>query len=183
MIRVGAERHARLRDEALNLGISLNELCVQLIDRSMGLESSADMPLIRSLQREFKSDLIAIALFGSQVRGEARESSDIDVLIVLHSKHEITRDLYRRWDRLQRESPEIFGSKLSPHFVSFFETSQRPTSLWLEVALDAKIIFDTEDRLHHQLLALRREIASGKMRRKKTHGHSYWERAESGLSK
>lgn len=179
MIRVGAERHARLRDEALNLGISLNELCVQLMDRSLGVDSSSEFPLVKALKREFRSDLIAIAFFGSQVRGDARESSDIDVLIVLHSKREITRDLYRQWDRLQRESPEIFISKISPHFLSLSETSQQPTSLWLEVALDAKIIFDTEDRLHHQLLALRHEIASGKMRRKKTHGHFYWERAES----
>ncbi|MEA5532681.1 nucleotidyltransferase domain-containing protein [Crocosphaera sp. XPORK-15E] len=39
----------------------------------------------KKLQREYKDRLIKIILFGSQARGDAKEDSDIDIMVVLKS--------------------------------------------------------------------------------------------------
>ena len=54
----------------------------------MVLSSSFD-PVVTELKKEFDDNLVAVALFGSVARGEAKSRSDLDFLVILTDK---TRD-------------------------------------------------------------------------------------------
>lgn len=64
-----------------------------------GYESLAIIPFLLPirdyLQQEYQTNLDQVTLFGSQARGEATESSDIDVLIVLTDLPSISQEIQR----------------------------------------------------------------------------------------
>ena len=47
-------------------------------------EHAAAMDLVRRVRRRVRADLVQALLFGSHARGEARDDSDVDVLLVFH---------------------------------------------------------------------------------------------------
>ena len=53
------------------------------------------LPIRDYLQQEYQTNLDRVTLFGSQARGEATESSDIDVLIVLADLPNVSQEIQR----------------------------------------------------------------------------------------
>ncbi len=53
------------------------------------------LPIRNYLQQEYQTNLDCVTLFGSQARGEATESSDIDVLIVLTDLPSASQEIQR----------------------------------------------------------------------------------------
>ena len=95
----------------------MNAVCRQVLEshieksRSGRPGGDAQSSFVNELQELFADSLLGIVLFGSAARGESRESSDIDLLIVLGRDRALSRNLYSLWD-------ERFGAiKESPHFV------------------------------------------------------------------
>jgi hypothetical protein len=107
------------------------------------------------------------------VRGEARRTSDVDLLIVLGDGVPIRRDLYTAWDK---QVMPALGEKYSPQFSHV--PKGNVSSLWLEVALEGQIDFDPHGRVRQVLYKIKEEIASGRYRRKISHGHPYWVKIE-----
>jgi predicted nucleotidyltransferase len=113
-------------------------------------------------------DLEAVVLFGSEARGQSRPSSDIDLLIVVKRRLDLSRDLYRRWD------DQATDRRMSPHFVHLPHDVSTAGSLWFEVALDGVILYQETLRISEFLHSVRKAIADGFIRRRYTHGHPYW---------
>ncbi len=113
---------------------------------------------------------MGVLLFGSRARGEERDDSDTDLLVVLDRTRPLVRALYEQWD----EAAPL--AAYSPHFVHLPESVAQAGSLWLEAAVDGVILEDPQGNVSRFLGSLRRAIASGQMVRRTAHGHPYWVR-------
>ena len=160
--------------------MSLNAICRQVLEshieesRSGRSGGDAQSSFVKELQALFADSLLGIVLFGSAARGESREASDIDLLIVLGRERALSRNLYALWD-------ERFGAvKESPHFVHVPANPGDAGSIWLEAAVDGIVSFDRDDVVSRFLGSVRRMIAAGEVKRRWAHGHPYWVKGEGG---
>lgn len=175
VLRIPPETHQRLQNQARLSGISLNQLCNQLIDRSMGsIDQSEHAPILREIQKLWKESLLGVVLVGSQVRGDHTRTSDIDLLIVFSSGTTIARHLYSEWDtKISKKT-----SSYSPQFVSLPKNPSDSGGLWFEVALEGEVLWEKNSITSDFLRSLRAIISSGKAQRRMSHGHPYWEKLE-----
>jgi predicted nucleotidyltransferase len=174
LLRLPASLHDSLRRAAGDAGISLNEHCV----RTLGAPSSGSTDVTdatRAVARTvaiFGRDLVAVAAFGSWARGELVDHSDVDLLVVLDTRVDLTRDLYRRWDA---EPPLRWSERLvDAHFVHLPDREAPVTGLWGEVAVDGVVLFERGLALSALLVRIRRDLAAGRIARRMAHGQPYW---------
>jgi len=124
--------------------------------------------VVEALRDWLGPNLLGIVLFGSRARGDSWQDSDYDLLIVLSSDFEITRELYRSWDVL------AIGSEISPHFIHLPSNSDRAPTLFLEAALDGHVLYDGEGLTTSYLGTLRDTIATGRHKKHYLHGQPVW---------
>ncbi len=168
VLRLDPEFHASLKDEARSARTSLNSLCLKK------LQSVPASPLFEVLSKIVsRFNPKGVLLFGSMARGEAKATSDIDLLIVLPEEVEINRSLYSKWDL---EFSEF--DKCSPQFVHFPKIPD-VGSIWLETAIEGEILFDPQNEVRRNLIEIRKLISEGRFIRKLSYGHSYWIRQDS----
>lgn len=172
VLRVDPKLHKSLRDEASKKGESLNSLCVRKISGGTTIETSPWQNIVERIKAEFQP--VGIVLFGSVARGEQNSKSDIDLLIVLAGGDSVSRESYKRWDRLAQVS-----EKFSPQFVHLPKANEAVGSIWLENAIEGEILYDQADTLKKTFLEIRRKIALGFYVRKQSHGQFYWVRQDS----
>ncbi|MCY4003100.1 MAG: toxin-antitoxin system HicB family antitoxin [Rhodospirillales bacterium] len=166
LLRIDPSLHAVLRRAAAAHGLSLNALCARRLARPMGTLPSFPVAS-ETLQRAngvVGGALIGIAVFGSWVRGEPTDASDVDVLVVVDENVPITRALYRRWDE---EPVRWEGRPVDPHFARLPTGRRPPSALWAEVAIDGMVLTERE-------LLVSAHLAAGRLRRRTVHGQGYW---------
>ena len=173
VLRIPPGLHEALRKAAETLGLSLNDYCARALAAPNG--SLASLPgASESIQRAaelFGADLIGVAVFGSWVRGELTERSDIDILVVLEKRVELTRALYRTWD----QAPVRWQNRtVEPNFVHLPALEERAGGLWAEIALDGIVLFDMGLRISTRLAQVRHDIVCGRIVRRHVHGQPYW---------
>lgn len=146
--------------------------------QSMKMRRSTVEKLERQLTQKYVeamgSNLVALAFFGSWARGEEKETSDIDVLLVAE---ELPDDPFeRRW--LVQEP--ILG--LSERSVSVLartveEFSEDVSPLHLDLGLDAIVFYDPQGFLVQRLKRVRELIEeAGLVREKEASGFAWrWE--------
>jgi predicted nucleotidyltransferase len=170
LLRMPPGLHAALRRAAEEAGISLNDHCVRRLTAPAGETEGAPEAVLRAATR-FGEALLGVVVFGSLPRGELREDSDVDLLVVLEDSVELTRELYRAWD----EAPLLWGGRpVEPHFVHLPPPGRTVAGLWAEVALDGLVLFARGPELGRRLVRVRRDIASGRVVRRRVHGQPYW---------
>lgn len=172
VLRIDPNLHEFFKKEAQKHQVSLNQLLVNKLTSTSN--ETNEKKIIKDITSLWNSELIGIVLFGSTVRGEQKASSDIDLLIVLEDTTKILRPLYKKWDQ-SFSSPEY--NAYSPQFVHLPKKITSPSSIWLEVALEGEILYDTNDRIRQSIYRIKSKIASGKFIRKLSHGHPYWVKA------
>lgn len=170
VLRVDPSLHRQLKVEAEEHGLSLNEW---IIHNLTGMRLPSVSPLIRNLKQHFGMELLGVIQFGSSVRGEMKEGSDVDLLIVLDDARPIDRSLYQQWDRIVSKRDSIF----SPQF-SHLPKSEGYSSLWLETAIEGVVLFDPSGRVESSIRRIRSAISEGIFQRKMSHGHPYWVRKD-----
>lgn len=164
--------HARLSESARAAQLSLNEYCVRALACDAGAASGGPLSaVVAKTLAQLGSAVVGIAVFGSYARGEARESSDVDVLVVTNSQTGISRSLYAAWDQ---DRMYVGPHLVEPHFVRMPEPDERITGLWAEVAIEGLVILDPDFVLGRQLTRVRRAILDGQLVRRSAHGQSYW---------
>jgi len=175
VLRLPSDLHGALKDLAARKGVSLNELCVQAVEshvagmqRDTSRQWNERPPMFRILKEMLGQSLLGVVLFGSAARGENRDSSDIDLLIVVSSDRPLRRRLYALWDR---RLPEELHS---PHFVHLPDTVKDAGSIWYEAAVDGIVLYEVGRRVSRFLIRIRRQIAAGVLERKTAYGHPYW---------
>ncbi len=173
VLRVGSGLHQRLASYAQVGGLSLNSACVELLEKALGDKLSLALPfgLERLIAPDcfLAKDVLGIIVYGSWARGEASAASDIDVLVVLGESRQITRALYAELDQLLDLAPKV--SVMLSHLPA---ADARIGSLWLEVSQDGMLLYDREKTVARRLAEIRREITSGRVIRRESHGQGYW---------
>lgn len=163
LLRTGEELHKKLSLLSAKNNKSLNATCLELIELGIKQMPNKESPIwLDEIKKHF--DLLGVVLFGSRARNEAFKDSDTDLLLVINDTP--NRSHYKKWEKVASNLP----SNVSPHFVNTKGTG----SLWLEVALDAKIIWEKDNIVSSILQNLRYEIAHGDVERRLSHGHPYW---------
>ena len=174
LLRLDPELHDRLRREASARGVSLNALCNAKLATPGPTIVTSD-PLTAALDRAraiVGRHWIGGILHGSVARGESTASSDVDLLIVADDGLALSPDLYRAWDA---EAPL---GRIEPSFVHLPTDASAAGALWAEVALDGIVLDEQDLRVSRWLIAVRREIAHGRLRRRTAHGQPYWVRLD-----
>jgi predicted nucleotidyltransferase len=174
VLRLSPELHAMLREAAHDAGLSLNDYCVRKLAAPVGdiaVHSDASVLVARAADL-FADDLMAIVVYGSWARGEARAGSDVDVLIVVAPGVPVTRALYRKWDDLPPISWD--GHVVDPHFIHPPDRDRGTRGSWAEAAIDGIVIFERGLQISRQLAGIRRDILAGRLVRRVLHGQPYW---------
>ncbi len=170
VLRLDPHLHKELKAEARRQNESLNSFCISRLKQSQK-NSPVDSSLLNAILEEFNP--LGVIVFGSVVRGDHTEKSDLDLLIVMPSEVRVDRSLYKRWDSI------ISDAKISPQFSHLPQLDLAIGSLWLETSLEGEILYESSlrevSRVHREI---RMQIASGLYQRKFSHGHAYWMRKE-----
>lgn len=181
VLRISPQLHRQLAREASRLGISLNQLCSNLLEKNPNLEGLKRErfnfldPILHETKQRFGKDLVGVAVFGSQVTGQATTGSDLDLLIVLALTVPIYRPLYSWWD----EKITAPGATIvNPHFVHLPPTPEEAGSLWLEVAIAHEVLWQRENQLGRVITKILDRIASDRLRRYWSNGQPYWVRTD-----
>ncbi len=129
--------------------------------------------LLDPLKMMFKEDLVSVIVFGSFARGEVKEGSDLDVLIVL-------RELPIK-DRLKLSAsissslkpPEGFPRPVSPVIMTAEEVKKHPPIL-LDMIEDSLILHDEGKFMEGVLRDLKRKLEEMGGKRVKLADGWYW---------
>lgn len=180
VLRLGSKLHETLAKEAQSRGFSLNQIAMDFIQFGLKAKQSQrhpdfTKPLLKKLKQKMGGDLAGLLLFGSQVRKEATESSDWDLLIVLENHLPIKRELYRWWEK---SFSTLSPKKVEPHFVHLPRTVDLASGIWFEVAMEGEIIYQKNRRIRSFLNQILLQVRTGVLQREWSHGHPYWVRRE-----
>ena len=169
LLRLPEELHSRVKALAARRSMSVNALLVDAIERGLSLAATdtVENRVVKKAREDFQDALIGVLLFGSRARGDAHDTSDTDLLIVVSSNVRIERSLYRSWDLSLPDNIVV-------HIAHLPTTAEGAGSLWLECALDARVLFDPSGMLRRRLMEIKEAILSGKYVRKMTHGQGFW---------
>ena len=177
LLRIRPALHARLRQEARDNRLSLNELCARRLDASPG-SPPAPSPLsdaVLCARAVLGQALVGVVAFGSWARGETADGSDVDLLVVVSPEIVLASALYREWDQAPRSTA---GFPVEPHFVHLPARADPVSSLWAEVAIDGIVAFELGLQVSLLLGDIRRQIVAGRLMRRVAHGQPYWVRNE-----
>lgn len=175
LVRGAPELHALLKAASRDLGLSLNDYCVRKLAFPVDAAALADdgAGVVRCAVGLYGPRLAGVVVFGSWARGDAADSSDVDLLVVLDRGLPLTRSLYAPWDA----APVTWdGRPVEVHLAHLPEQGQPPSSIWAEVALDGLIVFERARLVSACLAAARRDIAAGRVVRRVSQGQPYWVR-------
>jgi predicted nucleotidyltransferase len=169
LLRLPSALHKRAKARASETGESLNSVFVQAIENGLsnGQLETLTPSIIKYANSQFGEAFLGLLLYGSRARGDAYESSDTDLLLVVNGSVRITRELYHSWDAILQDG-------ISLNIAALPATAREAGSLWFECALDAKIVFDPTGILRRRLDEIKEMIVSGAVVRRTTHGQGYW---------
>ncbi len=128
--------------------------------------------LVASLKQALQEDLWGIVLFGSVARGEAREYSDLDILLVAD---DLPEKFTTRIQHLRKILPgDIRGS------VSFMARTRTEfeggfPSYYLDIGLDGIILYDREEYMQQKLERIRQLIHMAGLHRRRFDYGFFWE--------
>jgi predicted nucleotidyltransferase len=129
-------------------------------------------PAVQALQEGLGKELMAVVLFGSRARGDAKEESDWDLLV-------IAKDLPKRQMERYRKTKEILPQKWRGRISILAKTPDEfeaaLPSLYLEIALDGLILYDPQEYAAVQIQKLRRLIQAKELRRERRGRDFIWQ--------
>ncbi len=121
---------------------------------------------VKSLKEKLKGNMVSVVLFGSVVRGEAGEGSDIDLLVVVKGFKTFRSrfDVFDEVEKELRDSKEYqelkerrLGALVSPIPLTTEEINKGP-SILLDVVTDGIILYDTDNFMGNCLNKLREKL-------------------------
>lgn len=171
LLRLPAALHGNLAAEAAEAGLSFNEYCVRRLAGGGARRGFDAGPTLAHARRIIGKHYLGAILHGSWARGDARDGSDIDVLVVVDRRVALSRALYATWDE---SAPSPHDRNVDVHFVHLPADTLRPGAVWCEAALDGVVLDDPSGGIARALYDVRRSIAEGRVVRRSLHGQFYW---------
>lgn len=142
-------------------------------------------PAVEELEREFGDALVAVALFGSTARHEARPRSDLDFLVVLS---DTTRGLDRR-SQVYRCIHRVVTADGVSRDITVLDWDEglitnddaEVTPLILNVAADAIILYDRRGELLSFVTRVKKIIELAGLERYPVKGGKYGWKSKDGI--
>ena len=129
------------------------------------------------LREVLGGELLGLVLFGSWARGEGREGSDVDVLVVLRSSggFEVRSTVYRTLSRCIGRALTLVDARAG----ELFSGEVVLTPLLLNILVDGVVVYDETGKLS-ELASKARELvkAAGLVRYRTPDGKYGWRRAD-----
>lgn len=116
-------------------------------------------------------DLISVVLFGSQARQDAQSNSDWDILVIADN---LPDSIFMRRLGLKELLPASHRGDISLLARTPAEFEAQFSSLYLDVALDGRILYDPSGYMTHKLSALRTFIGNVGLYRERTDMGDIW---------
>jgi predicted nucleotidyltransferase len=126
---------------------------------------------VEALQRGLGDRLISIVLFGSRARGEAREDSDWDLLVLAR---DLPSRLFQRHRILKQMLPAAERGRISLLAKTPQEFEASLPALYLDIALDGIVLYDPELYIADKLVVLRKLIGEKGLRRERAGRELVW---------
>lgn len=139
--------------------------------RQPGLERDTPVLAVESLRNALGDDLVAVVLFGSRARGDAREASDWDLLVIAEG---LPRKAFDRHLLLKRLLPASCRGAVSLIAKTPNEFEARLSSLFLDMAIDGHILYDPRGYGAAKMTMLRRLIRRSGLHREHTQAGDIW---------
>jgi len=128
---------------------------------------------VKKLRDRFNDKLVAVALFGSAARGEAGGRSDLDFLVVLRGlpwslsrRYLAYRPIYEAVNLQAEKTADVTVIDVDEEFIT--DEKAEITSLMLNIAWDAIILYDPENKLSSFLNRVRRLVEAAGLERYRT---------------
>jgi predicted nucleotidyltransferase len=115
--------------------------------------------------------LVAVVLFGSRARGDASPASDWDVLVIAEG---LPGKSFERHQSLKRLLPVNCRGAISILAKTPQEFEAYLPSLYLDIALDGRILYDPHGYAADRLAALQRLLKQAGLYRERTEAGDVW---------
>lgn len=141
-----------------------------MIKKAKNMNNDFTLRLIEAYKAHLGANLISIMLFGSRARGDYTESSDYDILIIAKSLPErhLARMGYIRAPLSNFEEKVSIIAKTPEEFDSCFPP------LYLDMAMDGKILIDKERFMEKRLKKIMKIIENSTLNRVKKDDELFW---------
>jgi predicted nucleotidyltransferase len=130
-----------------------------------------ELRLVEAYKSYLGDELITIVIFGSRARGDYKENSDFDILIIadnLPERH-LARMGYIREPLLNFDEKVQVLAKTPDEFDSVFPP------LYLDIALDGKILVDKDGFMENRLRKIKKIIRDSSLYRIKKDDEFLWQ--------
>ena len=138
----------------------------------MSLDRKVPKSAVEALRKVLGEHLVAVVLFGSRARGDARADSDWDVLVLAEGLPQNPFDRQLFFGRLL---PSDIPGAITVVAKTPKEFEAYLPSLYLDIALDGQILYDPSGYAADRLAALRRLIKEAGLYRERTEAGDMWE--------
>ncbi len=99
------------------------------------------LPVLSALQHALQKQLLAVVVFGSRARGDAQPESDWDLFIIARG---LPSNLFQRHIYLKKILPDEWRGVVSILAKTPDEFESHLSDLFLDIALDGVILYDTD---------------------------------------
>jgi predicted nucleotidyltransferase len=127
--------------------------------------------IVTALKEGLGDRLVAVVLYGSRARNQAREASDWDLFILAT---DLPARLLERHILLKRFLPAIHRGAVSLLAKTPQEFEEKISSIYLDIVQDGQILYDPKGYASRRLAAVKRLMEEMGLYRKKSPGGEVW---------